>query len=141
MLKNVIQFYNNIDSQLELSIEVLDDYVGEAKEVYAHNPWLNYTLPIHRMREMGIQNRLFDLMDERRFTRSELHDFCQFLFGVRALEGVPDPEADFPGFIKKLTKITEKERGQWNPISKKTKPLIDVKEVAKIYGDGACSIM
>jgi len=49
----IVEFYNNIDSQLELSVEVLDDFIGEAKEVHDTNPWLNYTLPIHRMREMG----------------------------------------------------------------------------------------
>ncbi len=115
--------------------------MGEAKEVYAHNPWLNYTLPIHRMREMGIQNRLFDLLDERPFTRSELYDFCTLLFGIRAFDNVPDPEADFPDFIKKLEKINDRERGHWNPISKKAKSLIDVKEVGRVYGDGSCTIM
>lgn len=53
----VVSFYNQIDEQLELSIEVLDDFIGEAEEVYEHNPWLIYSLPIHRMREMGTPHR------------------------------------------------------------------------------------
>ena len=48
----VCNFYNSLDAQLELSLEVLDDYVGEAKEVYAKNPWLCYGLPMHRCREL-----------------------------------------------------------------------------------------
>jgi len=36
---DVCDYYNNLDSQLELSLEVLDDYIGEAKEVYSKNPW------------------------------------------------------------------------------------------------------
>lgn len=137
----VVDFYNSIDAQLEVSIEVLDDYVGEAKEVYAVNPWLNYTLPTHRMREMGIQNKLFDLLDERRFTLSEVNDFCLMLFGSREFDNVPDPEVDFKGFIKKLSHIVDKHRVQWNPVSMKPKQLVDVKKIASIYGGDGCTIM
>merc|ERR1711976_117956 len=137
---SIVEFYNSIDTQLELSIEVLDDYIGEAKEVHEVNPWLNYTLPLHRMREMGIQNRLFDLLDERRFTKSEIYEFCTIIFGFRAFDGVPDPDVDFSGFLTKLQVVVEKERKQWNPIKQKAKPLIDVKEIARIHGE-ACVIM
>ena len=93
------------------------------------------------MREMGVQNRLLDLLDERLFTTSEMYEFCVLLFGAREFENVPDPDADFAGFMKKLSKILDKEKSQWNPISKKTKPIIDVKEVARLYGNGSCVIM
>ncbi len=118
----------------------MDDYIGEAKEVFAVNPWLNYTLPTHRMREMGIQNKLFDLLDERKFTLSEIYDFCLMLFGTRAFEKVPDPEVDLKGFLKNLARIVDKHRNQWNPISHKPKQLIDVKLIGSMYGDG-CTIM
>lgn len=49
---DVCRFYNSLDAQLELSLEVLDDYIGEAKEVYSKNPWLCYGLPLHRCREL-----------------------------------------------------------------------------------------
>ena len=121
-----------------MSIEVLDDYLGEAEEVYSVNPWLNYTLATHRMREMGIQNKLYDLLDERKFSLSEIYDYCSMLFGAREFENVPDPEIEFNEFIKKLSHIVDKHRSQWNPISKKPKPLVDVQKISSMYGGGGC---
>lgn len=130
--QNVVDFYNEIDENLELSIEVLDDLSQEAEEVYEHNPWVNYSLPLHRMREMGNPHRLFDLLDERKFTRAELRDFCFLLFGAGNFDGVPDPEVDFTGFLKELQSIMSREEGQWNPVKKKVKPLLDLKEMNRI---------
>lgn len=50
----VVDYWSNVDSQLELELDVLDDFVGESKEVFTANPWLNYGLPLHRLREFGI---------------------------------------------------------------------------------------
>jgi len=46
--ESVMSFYNDLDSQLELSLEVIDDFLGESREVHQCNPWLNYALPMHR---------------------------------------------------------------------------------------------
>merc|ERR1712157_161158 len=72
---SVVEFYNDLDSELELSLEVLDDFTGEAEEVYEFNKWLNYALPLHRIREMGFSHKLFDLLDERALSKSELMEF------------------------------------------------------------------
>jgi len=58
----VVEYYNQLDENLELSLEVLDDFTQEALEVNEHNKWLNYALPLHRCREMGYYHRLFDLL-------------------------------------------------------------------------------
>ena len=94
--EEVANFYNSLDEQLELSVDVLDDFLEESKEVHEHNPWLNYALPLHRLRELGYHDRLFDLLDERRLTSDELREFCSMLLldGDASAE-LPDPSADW----------------------------------------------
>ena len=109
----VVEFYNDLDEQLEMSLEVLDDFSGEAEEIHAVNPWLNYALPLHRCREMGYHHRVFDLIDERKLTKGELRDFCQLLFGSDQFDGVPDPDLDWDGFSSRLRAIVNQEKQQW----------------------------
>jgi hypothetical protein len=61
------------------------------------------------------------------------------LFGEA--DGVPDPQADWVGFVKALSKIVDKEKGQWNPMTKKVQPWVDMKKLNKAYGGGSCSVM
>jgi len=139
---DVVDFYNRLDEELELSMEVLDDFVGEAEEVHEENPWLNYCLPLHRLREMGFHDRIFDMMDERLLTKGELRDFCVLLFGLDKMDGVPDPNVDWSGFLKNVDSLLKQESFQWNPIKKKVMPWMDIKKLHKCYGDGsACAIM
>lgn len=139
--ENVVNFYNDLDSQLELSLEVIDDFAGEAEEVYEHNQWLNYALPLHRIREMGFSHKLFDLLDERRFTKEELRQFFLLIFGPDKLDGLPDPQIDWEGFLRRLKRIVDGEKQQWNPVKKKVTPWVDVKKLNSIYGDGGCICM
>lgn len=139
---DVVDYYNNLDEQLELSMEVLDDFVGEAKEVYHVNPWLNYALPLHRMREMGFHDRVFDMLDERALSKAELRDFCRLLFGNSSFDGVRDPEVNFSGFLEDIQNLLKKEDVQYNPVKGKVTPWIDIIKLNKIYGNGgSCSIM
>ena len=51
---SVVDFYNKLDALLELSIEVLDDFCGEAVEVQECNPWL-----ISRSQEKAVSMFLY----------------------------------------------------------------------------------
>ena len=135
--KHVVEFYNTLDEQLELSMEVLDDFVAEASEVHEKNPWLNYALPLHRMREFGFHDRILDMLEERPLTRGELRDMALLLFGKSSVDGLlPDPAANWTLFLKALQRLQSHEDQQWNPISKKLSPWINVKKLNAIYGHG-----
>mmetsp|Transcript_27066 Transcript_27066/g.51275 ORF Transcript_27066/g.51275 Transcript_27066/m.51275 type:complete len:395 (-) Transcript_27066:84-1268(-) len=137
---NVTEFYNELDSQVELSLEVIDDFMGEAKEVYEHNPWLNYGLPLHRMREWGFSDKLLDLLDERPLFATEVKNFMAFLFGTNAWDA-PDPSVDWKEFVNWVDANQKKLRPTYNVMTKTNKPWIDIKKLNAKYGDGSgCTI-
>jgi hypothetical protein len=127
----IVDFYNDLDEQLGGAsfLDVLDDYQAEASEVYSHNPWLNYALVLHRLREMGMQgsSALFDLLDERPFTRDEIRDFCALLFGTDLL---PDPWYDWENFLFEVDRLQQREEYHWNPHKETMTPWIDIEELA-----------
>jgi len=133
---SVVDFYNEIDSMLELSIDVLDDFEAEAKEVYEVNPWINYTLPIHRLREAGYPDRLFDIMDERAFTKSEVNEFCRLIFGTSRMDGAPDASADWTNFLEHVSRLSNAEKKMWNPVKRRPKTLISEKKLNRKHGKG-----
>jgi len=135
--ESIVSFYNALDSMMELSVEVLDDFIHEAQEVYTNNPWLNYALPLHRMREMGHHDRIFDLLDERRLTKKELRDVCAMIFGNEKFDdgAAPDPDIDWNQFVKYVERLLQKEKLQWDPIKGRMRPWIDILRLQWCYSD------
>lgn len=83
---SILEYYNRLDDEMELSLEVLDDFIDEAKEVHGYNPWLTYSLPLHRCREMGMSChssfRFLDWLDERTLSRDEISRVLKGTFGL-----------------------------------------------------------
>ena len=125
----IVDFYNELDKRLDwLVIDVLDDHISEAEEVCRYNPWLNYARPLHRMREMGQDCALFDLLDEKPFCRQEVKEFCALLFGNPNLL-VGD---DWFNFAKEVERLQMRERKQWNPKTNSLTHWIDIEKLASV---------
>jgi hypothetical protein len=131
---DVVEFWNNIDNELELSMDVLDDFAAEAAEIFEVNPWLCYGLPLHRMREMGFHERVFDIIDERKLSLDEVYAFLNVLFGPEMMSSVPDPEIEWKGFLDRITDLVANEQRQWNPLTNRMEPWINIKRLNRMYG-------
>lgn len=132
--ERVVDFYNMIDAQINLPYDVLDDHSGEAIEVYLRNPWLNYALPLHQFRELGFAIPVFDELDERALSLSELHQLCALLFQTQ--QPLPDPSINWLNFLRGLHQVMSRENMHFNPITKTVGPWIDLRRLHFVYGLG-----
>jgi hypothetical protein len=115
--ETILKYYQKLDDQLELSLEVLDDYTDEAKEVYQYNPWLTYSLCLHRCREMGMSChptfRFLDWLDERPLARNEIGEVLKGTFGLldnNNNNNNSDSEKEYESIIKLASQSEE----DWN---------------------------
>jgi len=131
--ERVRDMFNTMDSKFD-SIDVLDDYWGEAMEVYLYNPWLTYGMGLHRLREAGLAPEVMDDLDERPLTLDELYEFCKMLFvGDDDLINLPHPKKSWNNFFRSLNVLVEKEKLQWNPVKRKSMPWINLSKLESKY--------
>jgi hypothetical protein len=86
---SVQQFFDQVDKEVELSLDILDDLRGEARNIFAHNPWLTYSPTLHMVREAGTLSKLLDWIDERPLAPVEV-GLCSQIF-LRRPEQAPYP--------------------------------------------------
>ena len=139
--EKIAKYWADIDRQLELEVDVLDDLTSEAEEVHEMNPWLNYGVPMQRLREFGISTKELDLLDERKLSSEQARVCVALILGGKA-DDYPHPEVDWSAFKALLqTKLKEND-SQWSPVKKRVKPWISVKKFGRTYGtESKCSIM
>jgi hypothetical protein len=78
--ETTINFYNNVDEEVELPLDILDDMTGEAEEVAQKgNDWFAYTPQLHRVREAGTLSKILDDIDERPLSPGEVQKLTELL--------------------------------------------------------------
>lgn len=77
--ENIVNYWNSIDNQLELELEILDDLVSEAEEVNKVNNWFTYGEPLHLLRQFGVSIKELDMLDEKTLTIDQIRDVCAIM--------------------------------------------------------------
>jgi hypothetical protein len=143
---------NKIDQQLEVSIDILDDFVSESVEVTKANNWLSFGPPLYQLRELGISCRDNDMIDECSCTGDKIKNLCwkmsdESLFilslYVNLFLCLLDTEAVQTAILIRNPTGTRNQNPEQFPLSVKdpyetpvrTRPWVDIAaEIAKVLG-------
>lgn len=130
--KVVLDFYKELDMQLEQPLDVIDDFCNESREIQKVNKWLNYGLPLQLCREMGHNARVFDLLDEQELSLDEAVELLQLLFAP--MKDAPDVHQDFDAYMAYLKDINASQPKIWNPIQKRLTEWVDIRAFRGKFG-------
>ena len=132
----VVNYWNSVDGQLELDIDVLDDFCAEASEVHENNKWLTYGLPLQRFREFGTTLKEIDLLDESRLTSEQIRNMMPVILGG-SRDSYPHPEANYDEFVRRVQEKLDNELQTWCPLKKRMMPWVRINRLQT----GKCTVM
>ena len=78
----LVEYWNRINSALEVQLHFLGNLASEATQVHAHNPWCTYGEPLHRLRGLGFGQEMgaaaveVDLLNRRPLTARQVRLLC-----------------------------------------------------------------
>lgn len=131
---DVINFYNEVDKEVELPLEVIDDLMSEAKEIRSQgNSWLAYSPLLHKIREGGNFIKLLDLLDERRLTPTEVSVMVQLLLRNEQDEPLPRSAENF---CNALADAIQRAPLVYDPLSRSMVPPVKLSEVTWAVNGG-----
>lgn len=137
-------YWDNIDSQLEIKMDIISDYLAEGRQIQAANSWLTYGMLLHRMREFGMIMKEFDMLDEKLLGIDEMHFLSKAVLGqgVSGEAPIPDPSSDWNAFYAALNSANNREPSTWCPVSKRERHWVHASTVSSKYrvGGGCCTI-
>ena len=137
---SIVDYYSNLDKNLEAPLEVLDDICGEAAEIKKVNPFMAYGPQLHQLREWGLPEKLFDLLDEAPMIPSQAKTFIEFVLGCKPL---PEPEVDPAAFLAAVNDALRGAPTTFDPLKLREVPWVDVGALQRQIrgGGGGCSVM
>jgi len=141
---DVVAYWDRVEKDLEMDLDIIDDFFGEGAGVFEHNPWINYGEPLQRLREFGVKVKELDMIDEKLLTVQQMVKFLGYLFNCKS-QDVPDPQFDWAAFETWVANQLKSIPLTYNPNSASTgvEPWIDMSKLRQCYkpgGDGCCSI-
>lgn len=131
--RKVIDYYNELGYGYQ-NFDILDDYKDEYKEISRKNRWMNYSFPLHRCREMGYFNHVFNALDDQKLTMSEMVKYCELIFGEERMNKLPRPEEEWEGFAVGLKILNESEAKVWSIHHNRKEPWIHMNQLHEEYG-------
>jgi len=132
----VVDFYGDIDAEVELSLEVLDDIESEAQEL--HKKWngcITYTPLVHKIREGGCFFKVLDILDERPLTRGEIYLLLQYFLKRTADDDIlpRDPQEFCTEVERRLAENYQGKLG-FDPLKKAMAPPVDTRLLRQAMG-------
>lgn len=133
------EYWNNVDKQLEMELEVVDDLSGEATEIGKCNNWFVYGLALHRLREWGVRFKELDFLDEKKLSYEEMKRVCSNIL-LGGDSELPEPELDWKVFERSVRDASNQQPEVFDPITKKMHRWIKASELNKAYDPKSCTI-